>query len=69
MNIHIRLLLILVLITGLSILSLAQHSINGRVLNEQGEVLTNATVVLLHPTDSTLQYFDVVDEKGIYESN
>jgi hypothetical protein len=45
----------------------AQHSIKGRVIDENGEPLTYANVVLLDPADSTLLYFDVADKEGYYE--
>ncbi len=55
------------LILSLSVPAFAQHSLKGRVINEQGEPLTYANVVLLSPADSTLQYHDIVDQKGLYQ--
>lgn len=55
------------LILSLSVTAFAQHSLKGRVINEQGEPLTYANVVLLSPADSTLQYHDIVDQKGLYQ--
>ena len=50
-----------------SLSAFAQHTITGRVLDEAGDPLPYTQVVLLNPADSTLQYFDVADEKGVYE--
>ena len=47
--------------------SLAEHTLRGRVLDEFEEPLVYATVVLLSPADSTVQYFDVADKEGLYE--
>jgi hypothetical protein len=44
----------------------AQHSIKGKVLNEKKEPLGYATVALLHPADSILQYFGVTNDEGAY---
>ena len=52
---------------GLSIPCFAQHSIEGRVIDEWGEPLTYAHVVLLDPVDSTLQYYDITDNWGYYQ--
>lgn len=60
-------LFIMVIVSGSSIPCFAQHSIKGRVLDENGEPLTYANVVLLSPADSTLQYYDVADSKGHYQ--
>jgi hypothetical protein len=57
----------MMIILGLAIPSFAQHSIRGRVIDEIGEPLTYANVVLLNPVDSTLLYFDVADKEGYYE--
>ena len=61
------LLFIIVVVSGSSIPCFAQHSIKGRVIDEQGEPLTYANVVLLSPADSTMQYFDVTDSKGHFQ--
>ncbi|MEO0337626.1 MAG: outer membrane beta-barrel protein [Bacteroidota bacterium] len=61
------------LFTSLGILLLstnvlfAQNTISGRVLNEQEQPLDYATVTLLQPTDSILQYFGVTNERGEYQ--
>ena len=45
---------------------LAQHALTGIVSDEQGEALGYATVALLNPTDSILNYFGVTDNKGSF---
>ena len=45
----------------------AQDKISGRVLNEQDQPLSFATVALLQPTDSLLKYFGVTNEQGAYQ--
>lgn len=60
-------LLIILITVGLSIPCFPQHSIKGRVINENGEPLVYAQIVLLNPADSTLQYYDVADKKGNYK--
>ena len=57
----------LVIVLSSTIPGFAQHSIKGRVINEQSEPLTYANVVLLSPADSTLQYHDIADQKGQYQ--
>ncbi|MCK4578700.1 MAG: outer membrane beta-barrel protein, partial [Candidatus Marinimicrobia bacterium] len=61
-----RPLFVIIITLGSSIPLFAQHSIEGRVIDENGEPLTYANVVLLSPADSTLQYFDVADKEGYY---
>jgi len=67
MFIKLRSLFIIVILLGSAIPSFAQHSIKGRVIDEKGEPLTYATVVLLNPADSTVQYYDVADKEGYYQ--
>jgi len=45
---------------------LAQHALIGTVSDQQGEALGYATVALLNPTDSILNYFGVTDNKGFF---
>lgn len=47
--------------------TLAQHSISGRVIDEDDQVLNYATVALLNPEDSLLKYFGVTNAKGAYQ--
>ena len=56
-----------VLIVSFSVPAFAQHSLKGRVIDELGEPLTYANVVLLSPADSTLQYHDIADQRGLYQ--
>jgi hypothetical protein len=67
MFIRLGLISIIAITLGSAIPCFAQHSIRGRVIDENGDPLTYANVVLLNPIDSTLQYFDVADKKGYYE--
>ncbi|MBT4409152.1 MAG: outer membrane beta-barrel protein [Bacteroidetes bacterium] len=45
---------------------LAQNKISGKVENEKNDPLPSATIVLLNPADSTLEYFGVANKQGIY---
>ncbi len=45
---------------------LAQHSLKGKVSDTQGEALSYATVALLNPLDSVLNYFGVTGNQGNY---
>jgi len=45
---------------------LAQRALTGTVSDEQGEALGYATVALLNPMDSILNYFGVTDNKGFF---
>jgi len=46
---------------------LAQNGLSGTVSDEQGEALGYATVALLNPMDSILNYFGVTDNKGFFK--
>jgi hypothetical protein len=46
---------------------ISQNTIKGIVLNEQDQPLEYATVALLNPADSILQYFGVTNTKGEYQ--
>ena len=65
-RIHGPLFLCLILF-GFSLPSAAQHTITGRVTDENGDPLTYSHVVLLDPADSTLQYYDIADDNGIFK--
>jgi len=66
-NFKLRSLIVIVIILCNSIPCFAQHSIKGRVIDEDGKPLTYATIVLLNPVDSTMQYYDVADDEGYYK--
>jgi hypothetical protein len=67
-GITVRRLPVIVLLNLLFItISFAQHTLSGRIIDENNEPLTYAHVVLLAPVDSTLKYFDVADDDGLYE--
>ena len=63
----LRSLCIVLAFLGSASTCLAQHSIKGRVIDEFDEPLVYATVVLLSPADSTVQYYDISDEEGLYQ--
>ncbi|MBN2236153.1 MAG: outer membrane beta-barrel protein [Bacteroidales bacterium] len=44
-----------------------QTSLQGTLLNEEGEPLMYATAVLLIPADSTMAFYGVSDETGLFE--
>lgn len=44
-----------------------QSSVTGKVADEQGNVLELATTALLYPTDSTVAYFAMSNELGVFE--
>ncbi|MFC1725415.1 outer membrane beta-barrel protein [candidate division KSB1 bacterium] len=67
MNIKLRIILILLMVLGFTIPGFAQNSIKGRVVDQRGDPLVYATVVLLSPADSTVKYYDVADDKGYYQ--
>ncbi|MEA1878208.1 MAG: outer membrane beta-barrel protein [Bacteroidota bacterium] len=46
--------------------SLGQNKITGLVVDEEQKPLPSATVVLLNPADSTMEYFGVTNEEGEY---
>jgi Outer membrane protein beta-barrel family/Carboxypeptidase regulatory-like domain len=60
-------LFIVILTLGLSITAYAQSTIKGRIVDEAGKALPYATVTLLNPGDSTLRFFGVTNETGIYQ--
>jgi len=43
------------------------YSIHGEILDEEAMAMPSATVVLLNPSDSTLQYFGVSNKEGRFE--
>jgi hypothetical protein len=49
--------------TGLN----AQHSLTGRLFDENLNPLASGTVVLLHPTDSTLEFFAISNAQGQFQ--
>ncbi len=54
------------LLLACSSVGLAQNRISGVVVNEKQEPLPSATVVLLEPSDSTMEYFGVTNKEGKY---
>lgn len=45
----------------------AQHSITGKVLDDEGMPLNYATVALLNQGDSILKYFGISNKEGVYQ--
>ena len=45
----------------------AQHSLTGRLFDENLNPLASGTVVLLHPTDSTLEFFAISNAQGQFQ--
>lgn len=61
---------LIIIMAGLcvSITSLAQSAnLTGDVMGDKGVPLNSATVVLLNPKDSTLEFFGITNEKGHFE--
>ncbi len=58
---------ILIALILVSVPVLAQNKITGRVIDVKGQPLSYATVVLLSPVDSTVQYYGVTDLEGKYQ--
>jgi len=63
---HKRLVLI-ILSLALAGPILAQNALTGTVSDDQGKALSYATVALLNPSDSILNYFGVTDSKGTFK--
>jgi hypothetical protein len=63
-----RPILLIITILALSVSSFAQsNNLTGEVLGESGVPLNSATVVLLNPQDSTLEFFGITNDKGSFE--
>ncbi len=60
-------LILIIAISCFSISGFGQHFIKGKVIGVNGEPLGYATITLLNPVDSTLKYFGVSNDKGIYQ--
>ena len=57
---------LIIIFLGLAGPLLAQHTLTGTVIDQQREALAYATVALLNPSDSILNYFGVTDNKGTF---
>lgn len=55
------------MISFLPIMAFSQHAIRGVVVGEEGQPLDYATVALLDPQDSILQFFGVTNAQGEYQ--
>jgi len=63
-----RFLILICIGIGLALSSFAQsNNLTGDVLGDQGVPLISATIVLLNPKDSTLEFFGITDENGHFE--
>ncbi|HUS87429.1 MAG TPA: outer membrane beta-barrel protein [Bacteroidales bacterium] len=57
-----------IILMMLSVAAYAQnYSLHGEILDEKATPMTSSTVVLLHPDDSTLQYFGISNQGGYFE--
>lgn len=63
----IKYLVIIIAVFGLSTSGVTQHTIKGRLIDEDNEPLSYATVALLNPADSILKYFGVTNNEGKYQ--
>lgn len=61
-----RQLILFCCLVALSLRGFGQNRITGIVVNEDKVPLSSATVVLLNPVDSTMEYFAVTNEEGQY---
>jgi hypothetical protein len=43
------------------------HSLSGEVLDEKGKPLSFSSVLLLNPADSTLQFFGITNQQGLFD--
>jgi len=59
----------MIILAGIASSVQAQFSFNGQVLDIQGKALPYATAVLLKPADSTLAYFGITNDKGLFVMN
>jgi len=59
-------LILVILSLALAYPVMAQHALTGTVSDEKGKALAYATVALLNPMDSILNYFGVTDSKGTF---
>ncbi len=62
-----RIAIIFLVTIGFSSMVMAQHSIKGRVVDEEMKPIAFTTVVLLNPVDSTMKYFGVTKTDGLYQ--
>ena len=44
-----------------------ERSLSGNVTDSKGSALPYATAVLLHPTDSTMEYYGITNKDGWFE--
>lgn len=65
-NIFRIMILLLLLLPGISVFG-QQASISGLLIDTLGIPLTSATLVLLHPQDSVMEYFAISDKRGHFE--
>jgi hypothetical protein len=59
--------IVLLFFIGCSLLTFAQQTLSGVVVNEQGAAVEFGTVALLKPTDSTLAFFGITNQTGAFE--
>ena len=58
----------MILFSGICGIAFGQTvSVSGEILNEKGQPLSSAAAVLLNPADSTLLYFSITGNNGVFE--
>jgi hypothetical protein len=62
-----RLLFLLLLISGSWVLKAQNNVLQGDILSDKGQPLVSATVVLLNPADSTMEFFGITNDKGHFQ--
>lgn len=55
------------ILAGCSLFAMAQHTVKGKVTDDTDKALSFTTVALLNPVDSTLMFFGVTNEDGLYK--
>lgn len=62
-----RLLFILLMLFSATTIWSQTHSLSGEVMDEEGKPLSFASVLLLNPADSTLQFFGITNQQGLFD--
>jgi len=62
-----KLLSLLLLLVSAGTLYAQSHSLSGEILDEEGKPLSYASVLLLNPADSTLQFFGITNQDGRFD--
>jgi hypothetical protein len=62
-----RLLFFLLMLFSATTMWSQTHSLSGEILDEEGKPLSFASVLLLNPADSTLQFFGITNQQGLFD--